>query len=194
MKHSKNVLTILDAFGLVPTTYAIISEKELTNISPLFNRIRYVESSHGDTPLKSASIIIETNDGNILYTGDIASPQVIKSFLSANFPDTIDKIYVDTSLYSNPTHLSLMELTEVIPIGLRHKVHCMHLNCPELIEKAIYWGFNVVPPNPYDLFHKNIESLTKSELDILENELKQRLAMIEEIKNSPNLLKVPNKE
>ena len=184
MKYANDILAILNSFGIVQGTYDIVNTRMLNDISPMFNRIRYVESNHGDTPLKSASLIIETNEGNILYTGDIADTRVIKDFLASNFPDTIDKMYIDTSLNKSPVHLSLEELRKTIPIGLSSKVYCMHLNSKELIPEIYKWGFNIVESDKSNLINRDLDSLNEDELNALESELKRKLEEINEIRQS----------
>lgn len=184
MRYGNDILAILNSFGIVQGTYDIVNTRMLNNISPMFSRIRYVESNHGDTPLKSASLIIETNDGNILYTGDIADTRVIKDFLSNNFPDTIDKIYVDTSLNKSPVHLSLEELRRTIPIGLSSKVYCMHLSSKELIPEIYKWGFNIVESDKSNLMNRDLDSLKEEELNTLESELKRKLEEINELRQN----------
>lgn len=184
MRYARDILAIMNSFGLVQGTYDVVNTRMLNDISPIFSRIKYVESSHGDTPLKSASLIIETNEGNVLYTGDIADTRVIRDFLTNNFPDTIDKMYVDTSLQKSPVHLSLEELRKVIPIGLSGKVYCMHLNCKELIPEIHKWGFNVVESDKCNLLTRDIDSLNEDELKILEGMLQDKLSMIQEKKEA----------
>lgn len=184
MRYANDILAIMNSFGIVQGTYDIVNTRMLNDISPMFSRIRYVESTHGDTPLKSASIIIETDNGNILYTGDIADSRVIREFLTNNFPDTIDKIYVDTSLEKNSVHLSLEELRRVIPIGLSEKVYCMHLSSKELIPEIYRWGFNVVQSDKSNLMHRDIDFLSEEELKAYEEVLKGELDKIQDIKNN----------
>lgn len=197
MRYANNILDILNSFGLVQGTYDIVNTHMLNDFSPLFNRVRYMESSHGDTPLKSASLVFDTDEGNILYTGDIAEPRIIKDFLASNFPDTIDKMYIDTSLSKSPVHLSIEELRKVIPIGLSGKVYCMHIDNPALIAEIKKWGFNLVDSCDLNLLSRDINTLSQEELRTLENMLKATLTEVEGLTRQENhhtLKKIINHE
>lgn len=184
MEYANDILSIMNSFGLIQRTYDIMNITNLDNRSPLFNSIRYQKSSHGDVPIKSASIIINTDEGNILYTGDIASADVIRKFISDNTPDSIYKMYVDTSSNKSNVHLSVEQLREEVPIELREKVYCMHLDRKELIEEAQRLGFNVVSSDKINLLHRDIDSLNEEELEALEKLLKEKLKIVEDSKQS----------
>ncbi len=190
MTYAENILGILELMGVTSETYNIVNTRMLENRSPLFNKISYTESNHGMTPLKSCGLTIDTPEGNILYTGDIADPRIITNFFSANFPDTIDKIYVDTSLNESPVHMSLETLKRIIPIGLRHKVYCMHINHPDLITEIPKWGFNLVDSSTLNLLSRDINTLNEDELRTLENELKNRLSEVEKLQENNNQKKL----
>ena len=189
MDYIKNILSIMNSLGLEPTTYDIINITTLDNRSPLFNSIRYKKSDHGDVFLESASIIINTNEGNILYSGDIANAKVIREFISENSSSVdkmyVDKMYIDTSLNKSPVHLSLKELRDVIPIGLSGKVYCMHLDQKNLINEARRWGFNIVELDDSTLLDRDIESLSSEELYKLEKQLKEKLDQVESRLDKP---------
>jgi hypothetical protein len=92
--------------------------------------------------MKCYGLLIYVNDKIIYYSGD--NNNIPSGILqSLNF---IDEIYQDTCLadYDGNVHLSLRKLCELIPKEYRHKVHCMHIDCDELIEKAKTEGFNIV--------------------------------------------------
>lgn len=186
MHYSKEIFAILQAMGITKETYNIINIRNLDNRSPLFSKADYVESNHGATPLKSCSIKFDTPQGNVLYTSDIADPRVITDFLANNFPDTIDKIYVDTSLTTSPVHISLETLKRIIPIGLRHKVYCMHINHPALIEEIPKWGFNLVDSCKLNLLTRDMNTLSQKELKTLEEMLRAKLSEIESLKQQKN--------
>lgn len=190
MHYTKEIFNVLQALGITEETYNIINIRNLDNRSPLFNKCNYVESNHGATPLKSCSLTFDTPQGNILYTSDIADPRVITDFLASNFPDTIDKIFVDTSLTTNPVHMSLETLKRIIPIGLRHKVYCMHINHPDLITETKKWGFNLVDSCSLNLLSRDINTLSQEELRTLEDMLRTKLSEVESLKQreSPHTL------
>ncbi len=182
MEYANDILSVLNSFGIVQGTYDIVNITTLDKISFLFNTIRFIKSDHGDTPLKSASLVINTNEGNILYTGDIADTKLIKEFIANNTYETIDKMYIDTSLNKSSVHISLEELRKVVPISLSSKVYCMHLSSKELIPEIYNTGFNLVKSDECNLLHREIDSLNEKELINLENMLKGKLSKIQEIK------------
>lgn len=163
VKYREEIQSIIRGFGIEDESYEIIDSAELDNKFQGFNKIRYIESNHGDTPLSSASIIINTLNGNILYTGDIADTKVIESFIeiSGNF---IDAIYVDTSFTKTPVHLSIDELKEIIPEDLKSKVYCMHINSNKIIPKIKELGFNLVPVDGIDVCNRDLNTLNESNL------------------------------
>ncbi|KOC56900.1 ribonuclease Z (plasmid) [Clostridium botulinum] len=83
-------------------------------------------------------------DTNIYYSGD--TNKVNKGILKALITGSISEFYQDTCLgdYEGNVHLSLNKLCEAVPKDFRSKVHCMHLDCEELTDKAKSEGFNVV--------------------------------------------------
>jgi ribonuclease BN (tRNA processing enzyme) len=86
------------------------------------------------------------NGSTILYSGDTNG--VDDDFIKYDFLNWEDniKVYHDTCLadYEGNVHTSLKKLCELVPKGYRSLFYCMHLDCDELIEKAISEGFNVV--------------------------------------------------
>lgn len=178
MDYREEIQKILDGFGLVPGTYTFVDEKELDNQYPNFRSIRYVKTSHGDTPLASCAIVIHEETGNTLYTGDIADDTILREFICYNGAKNIDKIYVDVSLQKSPVHLSFEELVRVVPGELRSRIHCMHLNDDKLLELIEQNGFRVVRVQP-DFTALSVEELT-SLATTLEGELNQVQATLQE--------------
>lgn len=172
MKYQEEIQKILDGFGLVPGTYTFVKEEELDNRFQAFHSIRLVRSNHGDTPLSSCAIVISSSRGNTLYTGDIADSTILKEFIAYNGEHNIDKMYVDVSFQKSPVHLSLEELIEVIPIELKEKVYCMHINDGRLLPLIEQNGFQVVSVD------QNFDFLTDEELESLEISLEGKLQNI----------------
>ena len=141
MLHLDKLLTILECMGIEKNQYRLIKSNTLTNKFSKFNDIKYKVSNHGDTPLDSSSIVIESNNGDILYTGDIADTKVIENFI--NKSNNIDKIFVDVSLTKSPVHISLDDL-KFIKDELKSKIWAMHINDKILEEKTKELGFNIV--------------------------------------------------
>jgi ribonuclease BN (tRNA processing enzyme) len=102
-----------------------------------------VPVSHVDN-LKSFGYIIRHKNKKCYYSGDCnAIPSFIIDQLENN---NFDLMYQDTCKadYEGNVHLSLRELSEIIDLGLRHKVFCMHLDSDFNKEEAESLGFNVV--------------------------------------------------
>ena len=142
LPHFELVQSLLNVFGIVPGTYRLVNERELDNRFQTFQSIRYVESSHGDVPIPSSSIVFQTPNGSVLYTGDIADTKVIEKFMAEH--PIIDKMYVDTSYQDNPVHLSIDTLAKAVPKELWDKVYCMHINHSGLVDKINGYGFHLV--------------------------------------------------
>lgn len=173
MKYQRELQQILDGFGLVPDTYNLVDETSLDDKFSEFKSIRYVSSNHGDTPLKSCSIIIRTNQGNILYTGDIADDTILREFIIYNGAHNIDKIYTDVSLNKSPVHLSLDELDNAVPRNIKSKINCMHINDARLISLIEARGYKLVQVSPL------IDDMDIQELEQLQDNLRVKL---EEVK------------
>lgn len=141
MLHLDKLLTILECMGIENNQYRLIKSSTLKNKFSKFNNIKYVVSNHGDTPLDSSSIIIDSNNGDILYTGDIADTKVIEEFI--NKSNNIDKIFTDVSLTKSPVHISLDNLN-FIKDELKSKIWVMHINDKTLEEKSNELGYNIV--------------------------------------------------
>lgn len=177
LEYMKELKGILNGFGLVPSTYRMVLDMDLDNKFKSFNQIRYIESNHGDIPISSSSIIIKTNEGNILYTGDIADDKVIKYFIGVS-EDNVDKMYIDTSYTDSPVHLSIHKLNEIIPDYLRDKVYCMHINNKDILPIIEEYGFNLVRVFGEDLLHRNIDTMSKEELLELQILLQEKMDLV----------------
>ncbi len=177
MRYRKEMQGILDGFGLVPETYEFVNEEELDNKFKEFSSIRFVRSNHGDVPIASCAIIISVEEGNILYTGDIADSTVIKEFIVSTGVHNIDRMYIDTSLNKSPVHLSLEELLSVIPIELRSRVYCMHINDRKLLSLIEESGLQVVHTT------SDVEFFTDEELNELSIQLEEELEKVQTILN-----------
>ena len=89
--------------------------------------------------------------GYIFYSGDSSiineeALYTLEKFITGESEYLDVKIYQDTSLkdYKGNIHTSLNQLKTKTPYPLRKNIYCMHLDCEELIDKAIIYGFNVV--------------------------------------------------
>lgn len=176
VKYIQELKSVLNGFGIVEGTYEFVKTNELDNRFKSFNKIRYVESSHGDVPFQTASIVINTDQGNILYTGDIADTKVIESFIESS--KDIAAMYVDTSYTHTPVHLSIDDLNNIVSEELKSKVYCMHINDKRLLVKIREYGFNLVSLNGIDILNRDIDTMEEDELLLLENKLNERLELV----------------
>ena len=189
LEYMIEIKAILRGFGLEPSTYNFVLERDLDNKFESFNQIRYMKSNHGDIPIGSASIIMKTNQGNILYSGDIADSRIIKYFIQVS-EGFIDRMYIDTSYTDSPVHLSIHKLNEVIPEELKHKVYCMHINNKDILPIIEEYGFNLVGLKGRDLLTRDMDTMTDEELRLLGEMLERKLGMVrEKIEDENKLLK-----
>lgn len=142
-KHLASIEKILSGFGCTIQMYNYVDEKNYDHIYSVFDRIRYVETSHCDE-LDCYSLLFETPGGIVYYSGDTREIDVVKSLIDDNVK--IDKLYIDTTTVDYPgnVHLYIGILKDVIPDSLKEHVYCMHLNNDDCIEQARKIGFNVV--------------------------------------------------
>lgn len=186
LEYMKDIKGIARCFGLETDTYRFIQERELDGKFESFEQIRYMKSNHGDIPISSASIIIRTKNGNILYSGDIADSRIIKYFIETS-DGFIDKMYIDTSYTDSPVHLSIHKLNEVIPPDLKNKVYCMHINNKAILPIIEEYGFNLVSISSENLLDRDIDTMNDEEIRLLEEQLLGKLA---EVKDRKKLLKI----
>jgi len=142
-KHLANIDNLLKAFGCTKEMYNYIDERMYDNKYETFNNIRYVETVHC-AELNSYSLIFDTNNGVVYYSGDTKDTRILKYLLNSG--RVIDKIFVDTTTLNYPenVHLYIGFLNELIPAELRNRVYCMHINNDNCIIQAKDCGFNVV--------------------------------------------------
>ncbi len=106
-----------------------------------FKNVSYIKTIHTDR-LSCYSIIFDTKDGLIYYSGDTKELDTLTNLLNQN----LYKAYIDTNTSDNPNspHISIKKLSEVIPKKQRNKIYCMHINNDECIELIKKHGFNIV--------------------------------------------------
>jgi len=182
VKYMKELKCILHGFGIIPDTYNLVKSDELDNKYSSFNEVRYIESNHGDVPIKSASIIFKTDLGNILYTGDIATGEVVDNFIKYSH-GFIDKMYIDSSYDESPVHLSINELNKIIPNNIKNKVYCMHINNKAIVSLIKKYGFNLVNVNEF-FINNNIHTMNDEELEFYERRLRESLDELLKLKDN----------
>lgn len=180
--NKNDIEKIASGFGLHPDTYCFVEEKQLDNKFDAFEQIRYVSSNHGEVCVDSSSLIIKTKNGYVLYSGDIADSEIIEYFIKIS-KGFIDKMYIDTSYTDSSVHLSIHKLNEVIPKNLKNKVYCMHINNKAILPIIEEYGFNLVTLWNDDLLTRDIETMNRNELELLEEELIKKLDEVHKLFN-----------
>lgn len=137
-----SVINLLKVFGIDNDKYNILSCEEVNNKYQAFNKVYYLKTMH-TKKLDCYSIIFETNNGAIFYSGDTGETTLLEAFIKKY--NNIDKIYMDIT--DNPNgvvHVYIESLCDVVPENLKNKVYCMHFNNQSAINRALELGFNVV--------------------------------------------------
>ena len=141
-KYLSDLEDLLRIFGCKSKMYKYIYENELTDKYDAFNSIKFMETKHSRGMI-CYGILFDTNDGAIYYSGDTKEINNIKKIIKDY---KIDKVYVDTSSIDskdNP-HMYVGVLDEEIPLYLRDRFYCMHINDKKVISEVIDSGFKVV--------------------------------------------------
>ena len=133
---------LLKIVGIKKEEYNLIDISNYSNYDS-FNSIQYEETKHS-SKMHCYSIKFNTNKGIVYYSGDTKELDNIINIIHSN--ENIDKIYVDTSSSNNEDskHVYIGDLKNEIPVSLRDRIYCMHINdniCRDLIEE---YGFNIV--------------------------------------------------
>ena len=141
--YKDDLINLIRIFGCTNDMYSIVYDDEFDNKYSLFNSIKYMKTNHVKE-IPSYGILFNTTDGALYYSGDTSDLDNISDLINSDV--VIDKIYVDTtsSDVANSVHVYIGNLYELIPIDLRDKVYCMHVNDKKCIDMAIEYGFNVV--------------------------------------------------
>ena len=147
-KYLNDIKNILKCFGCNDDMYNFIYESTFDNKYKSFYYLRFMETKHCDN-MTCYGIKFNTNNGILYYSGDTCEIENIKSFISKG--QIIDKLYVDTTSldYPNNVHLYIGLLNKEIPLYLKEKVYCMHINDDACKELALQYGFNVVTVDNY---------------------------------------------
>lgn len=141
--YKDDLINLIRIFGCTNDMYSVVYEDEFDNKYSLFNSIKYMKTNHV-SQIPSYGILFNTDNGIVYYSGDTSDLDNIIDLINSGV--VIDKIYVDTTSVdvANNVHVYIGNLYELIPIDLRDKVYCMHVNDKKCIDMAIEFGFNVV--------------------------------------------------
>lgn len=139
-KYIDVINNILVGNGCSKDRYKYVLETDFDGKYKTFNKIRFKETIHSDD-MDCYSIIFETNNGILYYSGDTKELNTIKNIIDSG--EEIDKLFIDVSSDKNKAHVYIEDLKKGISKEFRSKVYCMHFNNDECIKKALNYGFNV---------------------------------------------------
>lgn len=141
-KQKTEIESVLESFGIEKAAYDFIYTKEYENKYESFSSINYLKTEH--TPLLNCfSIIFETKEGKIFYSGDTYEINLLEVLLKRK--DEFTKIYLDMcNEKENIVHMYIENIKEVISSDLKNRVYGMHFNNDECMKKALSYGFNIV--------------------------------------------------
>jgi len=136
-----NIKLLLSLMGVSPELYRLVAPGE-------FNEMGLVTLPMTSIHVKEINAygyIIQSENGlNIFYSGDsgVLQPEITKLLQEGK----LDMVYQDACSYDIPgnVHMYLGSLAEAVPLQLRGKVWCMHLDKDFDSEEAEALGFNVV--------------------------------------------------
>jgi ribonuclease BN (tRNA processing enzyme) len=143
MGYLSDLRALFGIFGLTETMYRFVDASTLGGLCSLFDKVRYVKTSHCDE-LKSCGILFETEQGLVFYSGDMRDPAPLLEIIKSG--RKIDKVYIDSNNDREPHihHVSVHMLNDILPPEIKPKIRCMHLNNSRCAEEAAAYGFGVV--------------------------------------------------
>lgn len=117
---------------------ANVSDENFGEVSIEFIPVFHVET------IPAYGFIMKHKEGVFYYSGDANS--INTEILTKLRNGEIDRLYQDTCGldYKGNNHMSLKKMGEIIPIELRNKVYCMHLDKHISQQDIVRQGFNVV--------------------------------------------------
>lgn len=137
----EDIKMICTIFGCPPATYQFLTCEVLCNTFDMLNDISFLQVFHTIELTYCYSIVLDTKDGIMLYTGDSTETKYITQ--SLNNP-RLHSIYVDVTTTLVEVHLDIEILRNIVPANKREKVYCMHFNNWDCIQKASSYGFHIV--------------------------------------------------
>lgn len=145
----KDINSLLDIFSISKDKYNFLTPKEIENKYQKIRKITFLPTEHApELSGKCYSLIIETEEGPILYTSDSIDTKYINYLIEKK---NYSKIYVDVTLTIPTVHLDLNILNEIVPKDQKEKVYCMHFDSQTCMERACEFGFNIAPSVAKDL-------------------------------------------
>lgn len=139
VEYISDIEKLLFVLGCPKDSYNYVYTNSINDKYKSFSSIKFTPTLHVDN-LNCYSIIFNTKDGLVFYSGDTRETKVIEKILNKK----IDKIYVDTNSNKTGSHLCIDKLNEIIPDKVKEKIYCMHINDDKCINKAKDYGFKIV--------------------------------------------------
>lgn len=122
---------LIEIFGVNKCNYKLIRPSDLG----------IVEISQSHSFMQCYGYVFQINGKRIYYSGDT---KIVPEFIVNMLLDReIDCFYQDVRINENVYHISLEELTRIIPINYREKVECMHYDENDK-HKIKRMGFSIV--------------------------------------------------
>lgn len=141
-KQKSEIKKVLECFAIKDDAYNFVYTKDYENKYTSFISINYIKTEHTSL-LTCFSIIFDTLDGMIFYSGDTCEVFLLEVLL--NKKPRIEKLYLDLcSDKENVVHMYIDDVKKVIPKEFTSKVYAMHINDDECKRLAISYGFNIV--------------------------------------------------
>ena len=143
MAYLPAIRTLLGIYGLTGNMYSFTDSSKFDGGYSLFSKVRYVKTRHCNE-LDTCGILFETCEGLVFYSGDMKDPAPLLEIIASG--RLIDKIYIDSNNDREPNmhHISIHLLNDIVPPGIKPKIHCMHINSSRCAGEARAYGFSVV--------------------------------------------------
>lgn len=136
----KDIFALLDIFFISNDKCCFIPPNYLTSHFETFEKLDFLPTFHApQLAQKCYSLLFDTKDGKVLYSGDSTDTKYIKELVKSGF----DKMYIDVTSSIPIAHLDINVLAANVPSNLRNKVYCMHFDSQDCLNKAKYLGFNI---------------------------------------------------
>jgi phosphoribosyl 1,2-cyclic phosphodiesterase len=137
----RRIEAILEGFGVPTGAYDLVDAAALSSAFDGITDAVLVPTAHAPE-LRCQSLRLQCPEGLVYYTGDTGDAPAVAAVVAEQ---NLAALYVDTCAVDTKVHLSLRQLTELVPVRLRHKVYCMHLTDEDLGTRALDAHFRLAP-------------------------------------------------